>query len=1337
MKRIYLTICLIFSSVLTGLCVEPGIIPSYFTVDESSTSRNLVINYEIKNDDYTSTHDKSNALIPLLPESIPEIIITQASFTEYKWIDNNWSDPVEKKENNPEKIDNIVKITPLGIMRHFRIGHLTVEIQKENSAFSEKSLRYYNKLQIVLKYVQNPEGSKKYIVNTDYHKNVDFKKIFSPVLLGYSLIKDDSAFYNTPTEPQPEKPQYLNYSTIKISLLEPGLYRIDYSDIENVFPDKPKISGIRLWNEGNPIRFVVLKKGNEGYRWSKPEDIWVNGDVLVFMGNKSTNPYGRVNHYFLSYTGSSSESTREGLYICDDFIDAETKYSSLPSIIHYEEDHVFQDDGLKTWEQAVCWGWQGVSQNNTFELIPSYPDIKYNSKDKIKFTLKLIPSAFKKRLDKRDFFNMKIRSTNNKTRAWKNYNTADKAKSKIYEKEINMEHVISKDGKAEKIIISTDKKTGKSNSQMEIMYPEPDFLVDWIETEYKQNLILKKGILDIYTPIKEKDKSFNILVNLSGSESPDEKFITDSGEEHPLYIICSQSTSGQSHFHNYIVNDATLSANIKVNNISSEENEKLHLSVTTLGSIAKPKYIKSGLDDSLYNNTNQSDYLLLCHPLFIRDVSEFAKFHKDQKLSTSIVSLEDIYDQFGWGFPSPEAIKSFISYTFTKWSPPAPTYVVLVGDGKWDYWNRYNNDAVNYCPGYRINQSYASDNWFVNIAGDDPLPEMIIGRLPLKNEKQMKVYNQKAVSYFTHSVPGSWRNKVLFLTDNGFENEADHLLKNKFPSYLATKELKFVNYPFIDNFYMPEEIMYELKSKCSPQCTEAIVDALSDGCLLWEYFGHGAPNVLGHERIFFGGGSKYSDVRKLTNDNKLPFLLAWTCDTGRFDYSEDKWHLSIGEDLMFAPKGGTIGQFVSSGRGYPGHHVVLSDALHDCFFVYDVLDFGGSMTLAKLLYLLEVTDPAFLHMFLLQGDPALELAIPKNTISFEINPEEYDSGRRSTCTIRTDRFDNQNVDIKDDYLTEIIIHDGDKNKVTEITGEEIKERGKSYRLTIPEDTAPGTGHATVFYYPVKGGNIGFAGGKDITIKPRSPYKALIVTRDVTPNLTISTEDISFPNFTPKSGETVFIDIVVHNDSRKAVRNISVKAYDGNPDKEGVLITNLVELDLTPIDIIPPKSEGHTRIRWDPVKNAGEHEIWIKVDPDNRIDETDESDNMAYRKLLVKEKADLMLNPERIILKKDSDTNKWNLTFKIRNDGETEATNVAVQITAVLETDGNKEEHKINVPVRYIPPQKSSVGGPIGLPPNLFEVSIVVDPDEMVDEVTHTNNSASRNVNDIIEDATGE
>ena len=53
-------------------------------------------------------------------------------------------------------------------------------------------------------------------------------------------------------------------------------------------------------------------------------------------------------------------------------------------------------------------------------------------------------------------------------------------------------------------------------------------------------------------------------------------------------------------------------------------------------------------------------------------------------LSTVVIDINDLYNEFNFGIYHPIAIKNFLRYAFQNWDT-TPAYTLLVGDGHWNF----------------------------------------------------------------------------------------------------------------------------------------------------------------------------------------------------------------------------------------------------------------------------------------------------------------------------------------------------------------------------------------------------------------------------------------------------------------------------------------------------------------------------------------------------------------------------------------------------------------------------------------------------------------------------
>jgi hypothetical protein len=138
-----------------------------------------------------------------------------------------------------------------------------------------------------------------------------------------------------------------------------------------------------------------------------------------------------------------------------------------------------------------------------------------------------------------------------------------------------------------------------------------------------------------------------------------------------------------------------------------------------------------------------------------------------------VVDVADIYDEFSFGLFTPQAIKDFLDHAYHNWTPPAPQYVLLVGDASYDYKDNLGLGTVNFVPSYTAFTPYMgetlTDEWFARISGDDTVPDLYLGRLPAATKAQAAVMVDKIMTYENAPNTKTWEKNVLLVADNQTE----------------------------------------------------------------------------------------------------------------------------------------------------------------------------------------------------------------------------------------------------------------------------------------------------------------------------------------------------------------------------------------------------------------------------------------------------------------------------------------------------------------------------------------------------------------------------------------
>jgi len=751
--------------------------------------------------------------------------------------------------------------------------------------------------------------------------------------------------------------------------------------------------------------------------------------------------------------------------------------------------------------------------------------------------------------------------------------------------------------------------------------------------------------------------------------------------------------------------------------------------------------VRRSLPTDLLRAPRRADVILITHPIFKEAVEPLVALRRSQGYSVDVVSTLDIYKTFGDGSLNPEDIKEFLRYAYDHWGPPRPTYVVLVGDARWDYWGFLDLGVPNWVPTYHTSPAYSNDDWYVCLCGTDPLPELMISRISVADVTAAEVAIGKIVEYETSPQPGPWQGRVLFVSDNEriFEEECERQIRQKIPLYLQTTHLRVRDYPFIDNYFMSEDVWLEKKTKYSPEGNQAVLDELERGYLLWEYYGHGSPNVFAEQRIFFGGGSRYSDVKRLHNRPRLPVLVALTCDTIQYDYAGEvgpQWTLCMGEELLTHPDGGAVAVYGSTGRGYTTQHALLNDGFHDALFGYGFRTLGELVGLSKLLCYSEQRSAEPLEMFGLLGDGLTGLPVPLTTVPLSVKPQALVADTGSALEVLLE-LRGESGRLPGSPYARLAVQDAAGKLL--FLREDQRGRGSRlrFRVPVPPEAAAGAGRVGAFLYPRSTGREAlssyYGGGALFEVLRKEEDSAY--PAGAFPDLVVSATSIHFSPPSPRSGETIFIDVDVANRGRAPARSVQVEAYDGPPEAGGQALEDRANWTKPTLPLVPPGQTRRIRLRWDPFLNAGHQEIHVRVDPHDRTAESNKDNNSATGSLYVRKKVDLTLVEEDFELSRATDPPGLQLLAAVRNIGETTSQPFLIQVL-VYETDRPDEipeEFQILPEVTpSIPPKRRArFREPVSLPLSARRIEMVVDPDEILDEETHKNNRLFLRVEDLL------
>ncbi len=409
--------------------------------------------------------------------------------------------------------------------------------------------------------------------------------------------------------------------------------------------------------------------------------------------------------------------------------------------------------------------------------------------------------------------------------------------------------------------------------------------------------------------------------------------------------------------------------------------------VASGAAIPAPKAIQPA--QTLPDPPGGADVIIITHPDFAAPVASLAAYRAAQGWRVVTVDVTAIYDAFGDGRVSAEAIKTFLAHAFAAWTAPAPAFVLLVGDGSYDFKNYAGWGNPNFIPPYLSpvdprnffpwSAETAADNRYVTLTGDDNFPDMLIGRLPVNSAAEAATVVDKILRYEKTPLPGDWNMRQLFVSDNcdsagNFYAAADAALNRLSPP------MQGVRYYYPQDSGAPCAYNDALLYNSISSLRANFLQAFSAGAGMVTFHGHsswhqwaGGNRINGgaEESVFhWSANPAENDVARLTNGYRLPVVLEMTCFTGYFQHPE---YPTLDESLLRRAGGGAVAVWGATGLGVATGHSQLQAGFYDALITNGERNLGAAVLSGKAKLFANGFNQDLLDTFTLLGDPAMTM----------------------------------------------------------------------------------------------------------------------------------------------------------------------------------------------------------------------------------------------------------------------------------------------------------------------------------------------------------------------------
>ena len=940
-----------------------------------------------------------------------------------------WSfERLNKEKNNlANRVkNNVARTFEIATLRHFRIGEIKINPLLQNSQHDKIWLtEFHVELKFNKPLKEKELNHAKTLYNLDLKTHRDFRFILSKFTSNPEAMelygKQDFQLHNVKqVSHQPAKKLTGSAEPIlHIKIDQDGLYQINHQFLleNNISPESINPKYLKIFSHSKEVPSQLVGGFGENF---------LAKDSLIFYAEASRSQYTRYRSYFLAVSDESEALRMQEVETQNTQEKAHQPEWYLNTVTHDDNTTLIKQTDNFLSIKDYAWVSHQLDRNTTRTIKFECPQIRNWEGGMVDCEVKLFLLGMDSknvvvRPPAQILFNInghkkQIQYTNNdqKIKKWK----------------IPVSILKEKDNILEITRIDAEKVKPKNNK------PNDGILfLDHFKIEHPKSF-----------------KSIEYPFQFSNKDYPEKgiKNYTLSWNKNVLPIILDITRSNQPKVVSYQLK------NNKINFKVSEDKIRKYL-ITPIDQLPRPNNNSAiKFNPETISPGKPVEYLVISHQDFLEPAQRLVDFHQQRGLSTKLIDVESIYNFFNHGELHPEAIKAYLFHALTNWHAGGPLYVVFIGDANSDYLGDFKNDIVNFIPSYTLDRGsrldrWASDHWYTTLLGTKNYSDIILGRISVANKQNAYTVINKTIQYLNDPAPGTWRETVTLVADDGrFDDDCEDLLHNFIPNNFRANRIYLDDKPLKDNFYLPRDRVEAERMKVSPQMTTDIMNAFNQGSLITTYHGHGSPNIWTDERVWFGGDSENSDNVLLRNRARLPLLINMTCNSGAIDYPQRPWNICITEDFMRVKNGGVIACYVPTGPGIPSSHQKISRILMNNFFQENIDHVGHVLLLSQYQYLAFRFPLDIVQMFLYLGDPNLQFPRPDLTNELLVESNYCLAG-----TTKTFQIDHTFEKIKKgNVVTQLF--DPEENLVWDSNKKKLNRGKLDEVITIPNSAEPGT-----------------------------------------------------------------------------------------------------------------------------------------------------------------------------------------------------------------------------------------------------------------------------------------
>ena len=645
---------------------------------------------------------------------------------------------------------------------------------------------------------------------------------------------------------------WIDYSQeyIKLQIPEDGIYRIDYNQVVSfgINPQSINPKKLKIFSKGKEIPIYVSGENDLSFD---------PGDYIEFWGEKN---YGSPNYQnivpmgedYLNYLDRYSDTSVVWLaWEGDDGQRVSIQNTSITGLTdtlythkafnHFEEDErlwyydsVLPRVQLPFWQENKVWTWKVIGNGGD---IPFYfTSTDYVPNTPVKVICRMISNATDQLFINNHRFGMGLNTTfPQDTIVFSFKETVN------FSSEYNSDELINGD--------NIVRIFGMQNDSLRWHQA----LIDWLNIEYtRYNVAANDSLL---LRINDEVQTAPRIIKITNVTQPAASMLV-----YKIKPAFKKITS-----FNLLNSVLTFS-----DTVSAGDEYFIIKENSVLSPIFQYKKFFANLRDANHG----ADYIMVSNKILESSAEEYINFiGNNYSVRKELIFVDDIYDEFAFGYNKPEAIKDFLQFANSNWVSPAASYLLLLGDANYDYKKKLMPppavERKNLVPSYGFP---VSDSWFTMWDSSNVnLPQMFVGRIPAASNEDVNFYLNKHQTYLNR--PYDDFNKRYMFFSGGDAADTNQLAL-----------LKATNNFVLNNFVRPAPVggegihFYKTANpptNFGPYTREQIDNAIDSCASFISYIGHSGTETWDN------GITEVSDLKSSFN-NRMPLISDFGCSTGKF-----------------------------------------------------------------------------------------------------------------------------------------------------------------------------------------------------------------------------------------------------------------------------------------------------------------------------------------------------------------------------------------------------------------------------------------------------------------------